>query len=490
MMKLKERSLLIKLLANVLFALLIITALTFYLHNPPVVIRASGGGSLFGIVIRPSGQNQPGMRYSPLEGAHVKITGPGGTKEAISDHRGGFQFNMIPPGDYTVTISKPGYGAYIAKVNIKNAIPENMGHIALRPGGGVSAPGDVLVPDTVFVALAKDRNNTSSSPTSLEQLRKWMYQDSGEFKPKTIGPYEKGHLLSTFENSLMVINPKDSSDINYIKLEGNPTWLCFNISGTRLYVAGDNSRISIYDILHNNIYIGYIQLSSEATDMKLSPDGRWLFVSNADGITIVDVKENVPVNKIEITSMSNGGPAVPMALTCSPDGKKIYVALWANDAGEVVAIDAYTRQPSERAMVGHAPTGIAISPDGRKLFVANNNSGDVAVLSTSPLKLLDRVSVGVSPARVAVSPDGKKVYVTCKGNGTLAILSGETGKYTGSVTVGKMPLGLAVTGDGSRIYVANNGDGDVSIIDAKTGHELRRTTPQPLSRPFGVAVKP
>ena len=486
------------LLITILILLLVPTLITMALAFPFGGPKVKKAGSMFGIVIGPSGANQPGVRYSPIEGATVEARGPKGTFNTVSDNMGGFKFNQIPPGDYTVTVSKPGYGAFIKQVTVKNAGVENLGHISMVPGGGVSAPQGVVVPDTVFVAFSKIQDNPHGSKTSLWKKGAIMH-GADPFalegnKPMDynthMNPYDKGHMVSTHDNSLMTIDPQDANKINYIKLDDRPTWLCFNIAGTKLYVADEGNRIWVYDTLRNNINIGSIMLQSTANDITLSPDGKWLFVANADGVVIIDTKQQVPVNTIEMPTMSDGNPGFPMAVACSMDGTKLYVALASASSGEVVEIDSYTKQPVGRAMVGATPTGIALSPDGSKLFVANHNSADVAVLSTRPLSLINRVSVGVSPARVAVAPNGSKVYVTCKGSGTVAILSGSTGSNIGTIHVGKEPMGVAVSGDGSRVYVANHADGTVSIIDANAGVELKRTRPQVQSRPYGVVVKP
>lgn len=490
----KNKPLLLTILAFILCAAVISFALAFPFGGP----KRAKGGSLFGIVIGPSGANTPGVRYMPIEGATVEVRGPKGNMNTITDSQGGFKFVMIPAGDYTVSINKPGYGPVIKQVSIKDADIINMEHITLVPGGGISTPQGVVVPDTVYVAFAKIEDNKYGSQTSMWKKAAIMQGADplaidGNAPPDysaSMNPYDKGSQISSFENSLMTIDPQDSNKIDYIKLEGSPTWLCFNIAGTKLYVADEGNRVSVYDVLHNNIHIGGVSLPSTATDLVLSSDGKWLFISHAEGIMVVDTSTHVPVNNINVPDMADGSPGFPMALTVSPDNMKLYVAMGTAGAGEVVAIDAYTKQPVARAMVGATPTGIGISPDGGKLYVADYNSADVAVLTTGPLSLLNRASVGVSPARVAVSPDGSKVYVTCNGSGTLAVLSGSTGSNLGTINVGKQPMGVAVTGDGSRVYVANHGDGTVSIIDANAGVELKRTRPQPNSRPYGIAVKP
>ena len=61
--------------------------------------------------------------------------------------------------------------------------------------------------------------------------------------------------------------------------------------------------------------------------------------------------------------------------------------------------------------VGSGPYGVAVSPDGTKVYVANDNSNTVSVIDTATNTVTATVPVGSYPSGVAVSPDGTKVYV-------------------------------------------------------------------------------
>ena len=77
------------------------------------------------------------------------------------------------------------------------------------------------------------------------------------------------------------------------------------------------------------------------------------------------------------------------------------------------------------------------------------------------------ISVGKALG-VAVTPDGSKVYVTNNGDGTVSVIATATNTVVGSpITVGNNPFGVAVTPDGSKVYVANVGGG-VSVIATAT----------------------
>lgn len=478
------------------FSIVVSTALSFPFFNPAP--KPKKAGSVFGIVIGPSSVNQPGVRYSPIQGAAVKLTGPAGTYNTVTTREGGYQFQEVKPGDYSLNVTKAGYGTYITRFSLKKAEIKRIPNISLVPGGGLSTPTGVIVPDTAYVAFSYIQK---TKPKRTVRWRRgailhgsdpFTLDGNAPFDPsRQHNPYDKGHQITSYRNSIMTIDPKDTNDINYLKLEGSPTWLKFNVSGTKLYVATEGNFVMVYDILNSSILIGSIPLPAPATDLDLSPDGRHLFItySGTGGVMVVDTKTHKPLNNIQMPSMADGSFGIPMACAVSRDGMRVYVALSAMNSGEVVCIDAYSKQPIGRAPTGSQPVGMVMSSDGRKLFVANHNSASVSVLTTSPLSLLTNVSVGVSPTRLAASPDGQKVYVTCKGSNNVYALS-SMGTQMGVISVGKEPMGIAITGDGSRLYVANHAEGTVSIIDTNSNFVLKTTRPQPHARPYGVAIKP
>src|SRR5437660_729874 len=66
------------------------------------------------------------------------------------------------------------------------------------------------------------------------------------------------------------------------------------------------------------------------------------------------------------------GPlADPNALALSPDGKTLYVAMAGNNAVAVVRLETTRMRVAGLVPVGWYPTAVAVSPDGRALYVAN-----------------------------------------------------------------------------------------------------------------------
>jgi 6-phosphogluconolactonase len=158
---------------------------------------------------------------------------------------------------------------------------------------------------------------------------------------------------------------------------------------------------------------------------------------------------------------------------------------------------------------------VAVTPDGKSVYVTNLGNGSGNTLSqynVDPLtgtlspKTPATVATGLGPYGVAVTPDDKSAYVTNIGD-QVGLLGNALAQYnvdplTGTlstktpatVATGAGPQGIAVTPDAKNAYVSNVGDKTVSqySTNALTG-ALSPTTPATVatgSGPTDVAVGP
>ncbi len=85
----------------------------------------------------------------------------------------------------------------------------------------------------------------------------------------------------------------------------------------------------------------------------------------------------------------------------TPDGKRVLVA---NGAVHYVAvIDTDTNEVAATIPVGRRPWGIDLTPDGKKAYVANGVSNDVSVIDTEARRVIATIPVGRMPWGVAIA---------------------------------------------------------------------------------------
>ncbi len=116
---------------------------------------------------------------------------------------------------------------------------------------------------------------------------------------------------------------------------------------------------------------------------------------------------------------------------------------------------------------GVIPFGLALSPNKKSLYVAESGINAVAVIDLARMEAIGHLPVGWFPSKLAVSPDGKKLIVAnAKGYG-----SGPNGGYT-----------FKEGPEGS--YIGHLMHGSVTILDIPSDAELPKWTQQVLDNNF------
>jgi YVTN family beta-propeller protein len=242
--------------------------------------------------------------------------------------------------------------------------------------------------------------------------------------------------------------------------------------------AGTNTAISIINP-DTNASAGSITLNAPAYDIAFSPDGLRAYAVNftTDNIAVIDTSTNGVIGNIVV--------AGPVRVEVGPDSDRLYVTT-ANDS--VVVIDAGTLGIATTIPVGSSPNGLAVSPNGTRVYVANRNANSVSVIDTSSNTVVATVNVGSFPVEVALSPNGKRLYVTNFFDNTISVVDTAVNTVVATIDVGSGPQGIAVTPDGGKVYVANFNEDDVSVIDAASNSVV--ATPIVSGSPNGVVASP
>ena len=121
-----------------------------------------------------------------------------------------------------------------------------------------------------------------------------------------------------------------------------------------------------------------------------------------------------------------------------------------------------------------SPIEMALSPDGRLIYVVCQSSGELRVVDTTTSKVVASVALGRLPRGIALSPDGSQIYVTNADDDTVSVVDAATLKVTRSLSTGFEPAGVVADHAGATLYVANRLSSDISVIDVKTGQEIKR----------------
>jgi YVTN family beta-propeller protein len=177
----------------------------------------------------------------------------------------------------------------------------------------------------------------------------------------------------------------------------------------------------------------------------------------------------------------------PRGLAISPDGKRAYIALGRDDA--VAVLDIAKHEVVDRIPVGSDPEQVALSPDGRTVYVSNEAIDSATAVTVDGHAMKFRVAVGKEPEGVIVSPDGSKTYVTGETDSTVTVLDAASGKRLAVMKVSKRPRFMAFAPHGDWALVSTEDGGTVHVVDWKHDRVLSTIAiGDGTTKPTGVAI--
>jgi DNA-binding beta-propeller fold protein YncE/mono/diheme cytochrome c family protein len=136
------------------------------------------------------------------------------------------------------------------------------------------------------------------------------------------------------------------------------------------------------------------------------------------------------------------------------------------------SFDAFAAEPNYLS-----PSSLAMTKDGKTLYVACQTAGEVMVFDTTTEKVTARHAL-TNVHQFALSPDEQRLYLTGgTSHGTLQEVDLKTGKALRSFSAGHTPMSPLVTQDGKRLFYCNRhartDQPDIHELDITTGKILR-----------------
>jgi YVTN family beta-propeller protein len=268
----------------------------------------------------------------------------------------------------------------------------------------------------------------------------------------------------------------------------------------------------------------HVEVNDRPLGMVLSPDRRLLAVVtgsnfNPRALHLIDPDSMAIKQTLGISNSFVG-------VAFSPTGDRIYVGGGAGNDVKLFAAapDGRFAAAGSISIPGAEPSGLSLSPNGARLYVALNMTHEVAVIDTATSTVIKRVPVGIYPYTTVVAAGGAKVYVTNWGGrvpgpgdvtdgmfpvivdprtgipvtGTVSVIDTASNTVSKTIDVGLHPSGMAASPRGDRVYVTNANSDTVSVIDTardvvvNTLHVGQDVQQRPVlgSAPNAVAVSP
>jgi DNA-binding beta-propeller fold protein YncE len=232
--------------------------------------------------------------------------------------------------------------------------------------------------------------------------------------------------------------------------------------------------------------------------LAATPDGKSVYLANFSG-SIDQYTVGADGSLSAKTPASIPDPNSPWNIAVSPNGKSAYVANNSTDGPNgvsqynIAADGTLTAKTPATVAAGASPWAVVVSPDGKSVYASNSADGtvsqyNVAANGTLTPKSPATVNVGSGsesqPNELAISPDGKNVYVVAGSDSAVAqfdvgaggLLSPES---PAEVTTGPAtsPEGIVVSPDGTNVYVGDFDTGTISQFDVGADGALSPKSP-------------
>jgi YVTN family beta-propeller protein len=231
----------------------------------------------------------------------------------------------------------------------------------------------------------------------------------------------------------------------------------------RLYVSDERGAEVVIVDAGSGAIAGRIRVGKRPRGMQFAPDGRHLYVA--------------------LSGSAIAGPGVDDATLPPPDRRYDGIGV----------IDAASGKLLRTLRGGSDPETLAVAPDGRSLYVANEDGMELTSIDVASGRLRS-VKIGVEPEGVAVRPDGKVVYVTCEGAGAVYAVDVASMAIVATIPTRPRPRAIVFARDGKSGFISDEMGAAITVFDPGTQQVLRTidlpTVPGSLMRPMGLATSP
>lgn len=230
------------------------------------------------------------------------------------------------------------------------------------------------------------------------------------------------------------------------KVGKNPYGIAITPNGEYAYVTDRGSgEVAVISTATNKV-VKSIRVGEEPTGIAISPSGKVAYVADFGD----DQVEVISTESMAVTGEPIEAGDGPMGIEFTAGTAYVVDEL----GKEGRAIDTLSREVTKIPLpeAGGGPSGIAISPDGTEAYAVGAGTGAVLVIDTGTNHFTKEIAVSGVPREVALSANGKVLYVTESAPSQVEALNAQTGNALPESPIalpGTEASGIALTPDQS-----------------------------------------
>jgi len=239
-------------------------------------------------------------------------------------------------------------------------------------------------------------------------------------------------------------------------LDGGPYGIAVRRHDFAYVTLGHAAALAHLD-LDSGCVTGFTSVGCTPTCVKFDDAGQRAYVTIqfCDEIAVMDASHHTPIRSLSV-------PGHPFPVLVAPGGNTLFVA---TNTDRLLALNAQNGRVMNALELPATSHHLALHPSGNRLYVATRTGGSVLEVDVNRFRVLRNFALGGWTQGLAVSPDGTLLYVANERH-QLDVVHLSSGRCVGKVDDERGAVALALSPDAKLLYTAHAREGTVGVIDA------------------------
>ena len=272
--------------------------------------------------------------------------------------------------------------------------------------------------------------------------------------------------------------------------------LVSSLSGTLVASNMDAHSVSVVDVA-SGVAIATLKTGAGPHEVAVSNDGSRAVVSiygnrASVGSSLMVINLRAPTDAPKIIELGAGNQR-PHGMAFLPDGKRLLVT--GERAQRVLLVDVESGAIDSSMSTGQPTTHmVVVTRDGRQAFTTNIAGKSVSAIDVASRKIRATFPVGAIIEGIAVTDDGREVWVGGNDSRRVYVLDGTSGAVLHTIEGFGMPYRIGITPDRRTAVISDPTDEKIHLVDVAT-HKVRTVVDVPpidgeAASPQGVTISP
>lgn len=288
----------------------------------------------------------------------------------------------------------------------------------------------------------------------------------------------KLYVTNSLGDDITVIDLENLKVIGDLRVGKHPHGVAAREDGRLLFTTIESEKdLKVIDTSTGKV-TDTIPLGGEPNQCAVTPNGRFVAVPIRDGnsVELIDMDQKRVVKILPVK--------VPHNCFNAGNNEHMFVTSMGDD--RVYVVDLQTMSYIAELPVGGIPRPIAVSRDEKTMYVALSDFHGFVIVDVPQRRVIQRVELPPGPHNtnplephtethgLALSPQGRALWVTSLGDDSMYVFDTATKQLSPKIPVGHSPNWVTFSPDGQYCCVSNTGSNDCSVISARGRHEIGR----------------